>query len=85
MVSATGKFEKTAAPAARKALPFPLIPAAFFLVEVFAFFVLSSGSGLARLWPLVFGALWAGGLSCLIRLLPVRAGRIVFGLLYFLL
>ena len=85
MVSATGTFVKTTPPSVKKALPFPVITAAFFLVEVFAFFVLSTGSSLARLWPLAFGALWAGGLSCLVRLLPSKGGRVAFGLIYFLL
>ncbi len=35
------------------------------------------------LWPLAFGALWAVMLSCLIWLLPNPAGRIAYGVVYF--
>ncbi len=61
--------------------------AAFFSIELFAFFLLTPAQGrsLAQLWPLAFGLLWAAGLSCLLRLLPVAGARVGFGILYFLL
>ena len=69
-----------------KCLPFLLIPASFFLIELFGFFFLSlDGEGFsgAELWPLAFGALWGVILGGLVRLLPWKAGRILYGLLYF--
>lgn len=38
---------------------------------------------LAQLWPLAFGALWAAILSGFVRLFPAKAGRVVYGILYF--
>ena len=71
----------------RKSGPFFLLIAAFFSIELFAFFLLTPAQGrsLAQLWPLVFGLLWAVGLSCLLRLLPAAGARVGFGILYFLL
>ena len=63
-------------------IPFWAIPIAFFLVEVFAFAFLSARSG--NFWPLAFGALWAGILTGITRALPLPAGRIFFGIGYFL-
>ena len=63
-------------------MPFWAIPIAFFLVEVFAFAFLSAHSG--SFWPLAFGALWAGILTGITRALPLPAGRIFFGIGYFL-
>ena len=37
----------------------------------------------AQLWPLAFGALWAAILSGFVRLLPAKAGRVAYGILYF--
>lgn len=65
---------------------FLFVPLSFFLVEVFAFFFLSLNTGEfrpAQLWPLAFGALWAAILSGFVRLLPAKAGRVAYGILYF--
>ena len=83
MVGFVGKYEekkiKTKKPGA-----FALIPAAFFLVELFAFFFLSLNGSFtaAQLWPLAFGGLWAGILTGLVRMLPAAVGRVVFAVLY---
>lgn len=63
-------------------MPFLLIPLAYFLVELFAFSFLSF-EGMS-LWPLAFGALWALMFTGIVRALPDTAGRIVFGVTYFL-
>ena len=66
---------------------FLFIPLSFFLVEVFAFFFLSLNTEEfrpAQLWPLAFGALWAAILSGFVRLLPAKAGRVAYGILYFI-
>ena len=62
---------------------FLTIPAAFFLVEWFAFgFLAADGQ---NYWPLAFGGLWAVLLSGIVRAIPGRlARRIVFGILYFI-
>ncbi|MBQ3192704.1 MAG: sulfatase-like hydrolase/transferase [Oscillospiraceae bacterium] len=67
-------------------LPFLLIFLSFFFIELFAFPFLSLNGPFspAQLWPLAFGLLWAVILSCLIRLLPNKAARIIFGIVYFL-
>ena len=65
---------------------FFFVPLSFFLVEVFAFFFLSLNAEEfrpAQLWPLAFGALWAAILSGFVRLLPAKAGRVAYGILYF--
>ena len=65
---------------------FFFVPLSFFLVEVFAFFFLSLNTEdfrPAQLWPLAFGALWAAILSGFVRLLPAKAGRVAYGILYF--
>ena len=64
---------------------FFLIPLSFFYIELFAFFFLSLTEEFdaAQLWPLAFGGLWAVVLSGLLRLLPVKAGRIAYGIVYF--
>ena len=69
----------------RPAAPLWLLPVSFFLVELFAFFFLSwkhEDFTEAQLWPLAFGALWAVILSSIVWVLPAKAGRIVYGLLY---
>ncbi|MBQ8833971.1 MAG: LTA synthase family protein [Oscillospiraceae bacterium] len=53
----------------------------FFLVELFAFLFLRSGQEM-ELWPLAFGGLWAALLTGLLRLLPRKGARVVYGLLY---
>lgn len=68
-------------PRAAWAMPFWAIPAAFFLIEVFAFLFLKTGE--PDWWPLAFGLLWAGILAGLLRALPEKASRILFGVLYF--
>jgi phosphoglycerol transferase MdoB-like AlkP superfamily enzyme len=67
----------------RKVWAMPLwgIPAAFFLIEVFAFLFLHTEQ--LDWWPLVFGLLWAGILTGLTSVLPRNVSRIVFGVLYF--
>lgn len=70
----------------RRRIRFLFLPLSFFLVEVFAFLFLSLNTEefrLAQLWPLAFGALWAAILSGFVRLFPARAGRVVYGILYF--
>ena len=61
---------------------FLLIPLSFFLVELFGFCFLGQTFTAGQLWPLAFGALWAVMLSALVRALPEKAGRIVYGVLY---
>ena len=71
----------------RRHAHFLFIPLSFFLIEGFAFFFLSLNTGefqLSQLWPLAFGILWAVILSGFVRLLPVKAGKIVYGILYFI-
>jgi len=51
----------------------------FFLIEVFAFILMHPESTTC----LIFGALWALMLGCFIMCLPRKAGRIVYGILYF--
>lgn len=71
----------------RSAAYFLLIPLSFFLVEVFAFCFLSldvENYNGAQLWPLAFGLLWAAILSCIVRILPMKAARIAYGVLYFI-
>ncbi len=63
-------------------MPFWAIPAAFFLIEVFAFLFLRTEE--PNRWPLAFGLLWAGILAGLIRVLPEKISRIAFGVVYFL-
>ena len=69
----------------RRAAPFWLVTLSFFLVELFGFFFLSWNRetfSAVQLWPLAFGVLWAVLLSAALRLLPAKAGRIVYGVLY---
>ena len=63
-------------------MPFWVIPIAYFLVEVFGFLFLQSET--VDWWPLAFGALWAVLLTGLVRAVPALAGRILFGISYFL-
>ena len=63
-------------------MPFFTIPVAFFLVEVFGLAFLQGQT--VNWWPLAFGALWAVILTGLVRILPTLAGRILFGISYFL-
>jgi len=61
-------------------MPFWAIPAGFFLVEAFAFAFLSEGA--VTPWPLAFGGLWALMLWGICRMLPKKAGRVVYGVSY---
>ena len=58
---------------------FLLMFSAFFLVEVVIFLLLMP----ADITGLNFGLLWAGMLAGIILCLPRLAGRITFGILYF--
>ena len=77
MSAATGKYEKKQIKS-QVCCPYLLVPLAFFLIEVFAYFWLQPG----EIWPLRFGTLWAVILGCLLRLLPQKGSRIGFGILY---
>ena len=71
----------------KAAAPFWLLPASFFLVEVFAFCFLSlNGESFEwkQLWPLAFGALWAGLIGGVLRVLDRKAARIAYGVLFLL-
>ena len=64
-----------------------LLGLSFFLVEFFAFCFLSlkeEGFALEQLWPLAFGALWAGIFANVLRMLNRRVARIAYGILFFL-
>ena len=79
--------EKNREKTEKKGLPFLLIPITFMLLEVFAFCFLrdpEKAVTAASFWPLAFGALWAMGLSCLLRVLPRGVSRVFYGILYFL-
>ena len=69
----------------RGGLPYILVILSFFFIELFSFFFLSltEGFGADQLWPLAFGGLWAVILGGLLRMLPCKAARIVFGVVYF--
>ena len=78
-----GKFQKKTARQVR----FLFIPLSFFLTELFAFFYLSLDTEnfeAAQLWPLAFGGLWAAMLGGFVRLFPVKIGRAMYGVFYFL-
>lgn len=86
VVSTAGKYEEKSAPRSEKwGLPFLLIPVSFFAVEAFSFFFLEDLTAeTVNWWPLAFGALWAVLLTGLFRLLPEKASRIGYGIVYFL-
>lgn len=70
-----------------KTLPYVLVPYSFFMIELFCFFFLSldrENVEAEQLWPLAFGGIWAVILGGMIRCLPRAAGRIAFGISYFL-
>ena len=61
--------------------------ASFALIELFAFCFLSwtaEDFSWQQLWPLAFGVLWAGIFGSALGLLPWKAARIGYGILYFL-
>ena len=64
------------------ALPLILVPVSFFLVELAGWLFLKEGADAP--WPLAFGVLWALVLTGIIRGLPEKAGRILYGISYFL-
>ncbi len=68
-------------PRAAWSMPCWTVPAAFFLIEVFAFVFLRTQE--PNWWPLAFGLLWAGILFGLLRALPAKVSRILFCVLYF--
>ena len=74
-----GKFEKMSVRAKFRGR-FWMLPLFFFLTELFAWSHLRPEG--ASLWPLVFGVLWTGLFSGLLRLLPYGAGRLLFALLF---
>ena len=78
----TKKSIKAASKRSAWTMPCWVIPVAFALVELYGFAFLSDPNDL--LWPLAFGALWMVFLTGLVRLLPRKAGRVAFGILYFL-
>lgn len=83
MGARSGKF--LAEPGKKRVSPYLLTALLFLGVEGFAFFFLSwkrpfTGN---QLWPLAFGGLWAVILSSAVVLLPGKAGKIGFGVLYF--
>ena len=83
MISSRGKFENKTE---RKRLEPTLftLSLTFFLIELFSFFYLRTDGSftLSQLWPLAFGALWSVILGSLLRLLPRKAARILYGLLF---
>ena len=65
---------------------FWILPVSFVLVELFGFYFLAyDGEIFAanHLWPLAFGLLWAVLIGGLLWLLPRKASRIVYGIVYF--
>ncbi len=66
-------------PVVKFLLQFFILFTAFFLIELLCFCLLQP----EYLLGLSFGALWAGMLACLILCLPRRFGRILFGIVYF--
>lgn len=63
------------------------VPLSFLAVDLFAFTFLigfQDGFQLQKLWPLAFGLLWTALFSCIVRLLPHKAGRIAYGMLFYL-
>lgn len=64
---------------AKYLLGFLMLFAAFFAVELFAYSMLSPGDSLG----LRFGIMWALLLAAVIYAIPKKAGRIVFGIVYY--
>ena len=58
---------------------FLMLTGAFFLVELLAFLLLKPD----ELSGLAFGALWAALLTGIVLCFPRKAGRIIFGVLYY--
>ena len=69
----------------RPAAPFFLLVLSYFAVELFSFCFLSldlQNFAWDQLWPLAFGGLWAVILSGILRLLPPKAARALYGFSY---
>lgn len=82
-----GQFETKSAVRHNEKLWSPLLPVSFFLIELFSFLYLQEFEtplDLKQLWPLAFGALWAVMLWSICRMLPGKAGRVVYGIAYFI-
>ena len=62
-------------------MPLLMLPLSFFLVEAAGWLFLREGA--QTLWPLAFGALWAVVLTGLLRALPGKAARVLYGITYF--
>ena len=75
-----GLIEREKKQIKRWSLPAFFLTVSFFLLELFAYFFLGKESE----WPLRFGLYWAILLTGLIRLLPGKAGRIAYCVIYFL-
>jgi len=81
MAYPVGKYERVRQKQA--CLPGVVIPAAFFLLEVFAFLYLQrTGAEKTEYWPLAFGGFWALLLGGMVTLLPRQGSRIGFGILF---
>ena len=65
----------------RWTMPWWVIFAVFALVELYGFLFLYDP--VDKPWPLAFGALWAVFLTGFVRVLPRKAGKVAFGILYF--
>ena len=63
-------------------MPYFVIPAAFLLIEIFAFIFVQQEKSVG--WPLAFGVLWSCIFAGFIGALPWQVGRIVFAVGYFL-
>ena len=74
------KWAASLPPVAKYVIKFLILFLSLYLIELFAFCLLLPETGLG----LVFGILWAGMLAGLILCLPKLAGRITFGIVYFL-
>ena len=78
-------------------MPLWTVGASFFLIELFSFsyltqidempvwqYIFRTGAlGDVSFWPLAFGVLWAVLLTGIVRALPRKASRIVYGCVYF--
>jgi len=76
-----GQTKEARKPRQKWTMPFFALPAAFCLIELFAYYFLAAEN--QQPWPLAFGLLWACILTGITRALPKTAGRIFFGVTYF--
>jgi len=79
-VSAMKKQAASLPPAIKNIVKFLVLFIPLYLIEILALCLLQPETGLG----LVFGVLWAGMLAGFILCLPKLAGRITFGILYYL-